>query len=403
MLKARSSGADLMGEYTELGNNTIEKTVDDIISNVTAQLVSHFRPRSIILAGSFGRGEASIGNYRGKLEFLSDCEVVLVANRYLSTQRINKKLSTVIAQENMPKFVIRSSIALPVYSLIPLRSFLWKPNVWNYDLKYGSRTVYGQNYLEKMPGFKPDQIPAWEGIRLIFNRIAEALKYFPTGDTLSTPEQERETTFWITKIILACQDALLIAEGSYHVSCRMRNELFQKSFGQNFAGLQRELSRFPSLTAKATNHKLKQESFGTDTRELWFDTAKICDAVLRYLLRQKMNINFDNYLELQEKFMGRAVLRYLMTLARKFSTRSFVLALPPVIRAGGSWLQLIYPAVALLYFSFTRDGVIDKPLLDRARNTASLFVQMKPIHSDPIEEWKYLRDEIYHLWYALGK
>jgi hypothetical protein len=391
-----------MGKYTELDDAAIEKTVDHIITDITAQLVSHFHPRSVILAGSFARGEAAIINRGGKLVFLSDCEAVLVANRYITTQRINKKLGTAIAQEDMPKFVIRSSIALPIYSLIPLRPFLWKPNIWNYELKYGSRTLHGNDYVAKMPDFKAAQIPVWEGIRLIFNRMAEALRYYRVDSGLSTAESELETIFWIIKIILACQDALLIAAGEYTISCRTRNALFTEIFNRDFAELEVKIPHFASLANKATNHKLKQASFGMSTDRLWFDTAEICDVVLRYLLQKNMGIEFDNYLELQEKFLKHPILQQVMTLARKVSTRSLVLSLPSVIRTGGPWTHLVYPAIALMYFSLSRDGEINMSLLEGVRNTVSLFKRTEPFHSDTLEEWTYLKDEVYHLWYALG-
>lgn len=392
-----------MGKYSESGQATVENIVDKLLGDTTDLLVSRFHPRSIILAGSFGRGEATIIGHEGKVEFLSDCEIVLVANKCISRTRIVRNLSSIIAQESTPKFVIRSSIALPVYSLIPIASILWKPTIWNYDLKYGSRMLYGENYIERMPDFKPEQIPVWEGIRLIFNRIAEALRYFPADGNLSTPEQEQETAFWIIKIILACQDALLIATGRYHVSCRMRNELFREAFGQHFTELQEKLPQFASLAAQATNYKLRGEIFWTDTMKLWFDAAEICDVALKYLLHQYMNIDFYSYLELQEKFSKYSILRYMMVLARRFSAKSLILALPSVLRAGGPWVHLVYPAIALVYFSLSRDGTVDRPLLEEAKNTVSLFTRIKPTCGDPLEEWKYLKDEVCNLWYALNK
>jgi len=390
-----------MGKYTELDNAAVEKTVDRIITDAIAQMVAHFHPRSIILAGSLARGEATILDRGGKPKFLSDCEITLVSNRYITPRRIRQKLVSITAAESEPKFVIGSSLALPVYPIIPLTPVLWKPTLWNYDLKYGSRTLYGKDYVSQMPDFHPEQIPAWEGIRLIFNRIAEALRYFP--EDLSAPEQEQEAAFWMSKIIMACQDALLIAAGRYHVSSRMRNDSFPEVLGQNFPELEEKLPQFASLAAKATNYKLRGESFWGSTTELWFDAAEICDPVLRYLLHQHLNIEFNDYLELGSKFGKQPMLQCVMTLARRFSARSLILALPSVIRAGLPWVHLLYPAIAMVYFSLTRDGKVNKTLLEGARKTASLFTRVKPANGDPLAEWKYLKDEVHKLWYALGK
>jgi hypothetical protein len=392
-----------MGKYTEQEDLDVEKKVDGILTDVISQLVSHFHPRSIILAGSFGRGEATIINQGGSLSFLSDCEMVLVANKYLSSRRIQNALEPVLTKGNKPQFVIRSSIALPVYSVVPLSSILWKPNLWNYDLKYGSRALYGKEYLKKMPDFSPRQIPVQEGVRLIFNRLAEALKYFPVDTDSTTPEREQTAAFWVTKIILACQDALLIAAGQYNVSSRKRNELFQENSGRNFAELRDKLPRFTSLTARATEYKLRREVYWTDISELWFNAAEISDAVIRYLLRDNMGTKFENYPELQAKYFRHPALQSVMALTRRFSAKSLVFTLPSVIRAGGPWVPLVYPAIALTYFSLARDGSVNRMMLQGARKTLSLFYRIESERDDPFEEWKYLKEEVHNLWYALGK
>lgn len=391
-----------MGKYTEPDDAAVEAAVDDILTDITDRLVFHFHPRSIILTGSFGRGEATIINPGGNLNFLSDCEVVLAGNRYFSSRRIVETLGSALTEGNKPQFVIRSSIALPVYPLLPLSSVLWKPSIWNYDLKYGARNLYGVDYLAKMPGFDPRQIPAWEGVRLIFNRLAEALRYFPLPTGAATPEQGPATAFWVTKIILACQDGLLIGGGKYHVSCRARNRLFQETAGQNFKELIARLPGFTALAAKATDYKLTREVYWTDIRDLWFDAAEICDPVLRYLLREHMRIDFGSYLELKDKYLRHPVVRSVMALGRTFSKKSLVLSLPSVLRSGGPWVHLLYPAIAQVYFSLSRNGAVDRSLLESARKTLSLFSPMAPARDDPSEEWHYLKGETHNLWYALG-
>ena len=392
-----------MGKYTEHDEAAIEVAVDDILSDITERLVSHFHPRSIILAGSLGRGEATIINHGGSLNFLSDCEIVLAGNRYFSSRRIEEMLGSTLTEGNKPHFVIRSSIVLPVYPLLPLSSVLWKPNIWNYDLKYGTRNLYGVDYLAKMPGFDSRQIPAWEGVKLIFNRLAEALRYFPEGGGSNTPEQEQITAFWVTKIILACQDALLIGDGKYHVSCRVRNHLFQEMAGRNFKELIAKLPAFTALAAKATDYKLNREVYWTDIRELWFDAAEICGPVLRYLLWKHLNTDFDRYMELKSEYLRHPAVRSMLAMGRTFYKKSPVLSLPSVLRSSGPWMHLLYPVIAQVYFSLSRNGAADRSLLVSARNTLSLFRRMEAARDDPFEEWQYLKDEIHNLWYALGK
>ncbi len=392
-----------MGKYTELDDGVIEKAVDEVLKDIIDRLVTSLHPRSIILAGSFGRGEATIIKRDGGLQFLSDCEIVLAGNRYFSRRRIQETLEPVTDGENRPHFVIRSSIALPVYSYLPLRPVLWKPTIWNYDLKYATRKLYGTDYLAKIPDLEAGQIPAGEGIRLVFNRLAEALEYFPLDTGATSPEQEQTTAFWVTKIILACQDALLIGSGKYHTSCRFRNNTFREVAGKDFKELLIQAPGFVSLATRATDYKLNRETYWKDIRKLWFDAAEVCDSVLRYLLKEHLGTDVKGYPELKDKGFRHPAARRILALGGKLSAKSPVLSMPPLIRAGGPWTQVLYPAVALVYFSLSRDGTINRPLLEAGREVLSLFQKMAPAREDPYEEWQYLKDVTYNTWYALGR
>ncbi len=207
----------------------------------------------------------------------------------------------------------------------------------------------------------------------------------------------------MTKIILACQDGLLIGDGKYHVSCRARNRLFQEMAGRDFKELIAELPGFTALAAKATDYKLNREVYWTNMRELWFDAAEICRPVLSYLLRKHMNTDFDRYLELKNEYLRHPALRSMMATGRTFFKKSPVLSLPSVLRSSGPWMHLLYPVTAQVYFSLSRNGAVDRSLLVSARNTLSLFRRMEAAREDPFEEWQYLKDENHDLWYALGK
>jgi len=51
------------------------------------------------------------------------------------------------------------------------------PTIGMYELKEGGQTLYGQEMLSLGPTIDPRQIPVWSGIRLIINRMTEALHY----------------------------------------------------------------------------------------------------------------------------------------------------------------------------------------------------------------------------------
>ena len=68
-------------KYVE--NPKINEKVAKIIGELKDELVSQFHPKSIIISGSFGKGEATVIEENGKLKFLSDCEVILIPYKWI--------------------------------------------------------------------------------------------------------------------------------------------------------------------------------------------------------------------------------------------------------------------------------------------------------------------------------
>ena len=285
--------------YLEMDNPRVVETIDNIIG----EIVSHFHPRSIILTGGFGRNEASVIDDGGELEFLSDFEV-LMASRWPISRRAIKELAAELSRKSGMEIVLQDSIRFRLYSwtCIPavLLSKLWRPSIAFYELKHGSRIAFGENILKRLPDIGPQDIPLWEGIRLMLNRMAGAL------ECVALDEHERDKSiYWINKVLFACQDALLLSLKQYHYSYRERNSIFRESFPRHFKELHNRLPHFLPLVSKATDHKLKpaRDNYSQQVTRLWFDTAEICDAVFKYVIEKDMGITFDNHLEFQESYL----------------------------------------------------------------------------------------------------
>jgi len=288
-----------MTRYSEIDNPRVQKVMDSIIQ----EIVSHFHPKSIIVSGGFGRDESSFIEDEEGLKFLSDCEITLVFHRRISQNDING-LALELSQKTGLKIGLSDSIRLRLYSRIHVPSMMawkiWRPSIAYYDLKHGAKVVFGENILERIPNIEPQDIPLWEGIRLMFNRMAEALTFLPLN------EQERdESIYWINKVIFACQDALLLSAKQYHYSYKARNLMFQELFPNSFSELNERLPNFLPLASRATDYKLRpaKDAYPEDVMQLWFDAVEICNEVFRYVIMRDIDITFDNYLEFQERYL----------------------------------------------------------------------------------------------------
>jgi len=397
------------------GNRATDEAINTVINQIISEIVPKLHPKSIVLTGSFGRDEPAVTINEGKLKFLSDCEICIVPNRYIPKKSIEKIKSNLSKMTGL-NLTITRSIGLWIYSSLPvpniISSKIWKRSIQRYDLKHGSKIIYGENCLQRTPDFKPEDIPLWEGIRLVFNRMAEALKYFSI-DGLYTPEEEMELIYWISKIIIACQDALLLSIGKYHPSYKIRNHMFQELFPQYFNELNMKLPNLLPLTVKATSYKLNPEKdiYKESVTELWFDVVEICDRVFRYVIKKDMGITFNSYSEFQEKYLrhpkirreyynglfSSPIYRNLTTLFRSHK----VLSLRVMKKFKTPWEHIIFSAVPLAYFSLSRNGRINEFQLEHLRSTLSLFKKLDQKSKNPSEEWEYLKEQLVSLWYVI--
>ena len=396
-------------------NKAIDEAITTLKTLIISEIVPKLHPRSIILTGSFGRNEPAAIVNDEKLKFLSDCEISIVPGRRISKKTIERMKSDLSRMTGLDLTISRN-ISLRIYSSLPVPPVIsrkiWKPSIQKYDLKYGSRIIYGENCLQKTPDFTPEDIPLWEGIKLMFNRIAEALKHFSI-DGSYTLEEKQELVYWISKIIIACQDALLLSIKKYHPSYRIRNYMFQELFPQYFNELNKELPNFLPLALKATSYKLNPEKdiYNESVTELWFDTVEICDSVFRYVIERDMGITFDSYCEFQDKYQkhpkirneyynelfSSSIYRNTMTLFRSYK----FLSLKVIKRFKTPWKHITYSIIPLVYFSLSRNGYMDGLQLKQARNTMLTFKKLEQTSKDPSEEWGYLKEQLFNLWYII--
>ncbi|RLI82547.1 hypothetical protein DRP04_03740 [Archaeoglobales archaeon] len=336
-------------KYTE--DPGINKRVTEIIEELREEIVSRFHPKSIILSGSFGRGEATVFDEKGKLKFLSDCEIILIPYKWIFNRRELDEFQLYFYEKTGLKVEIWG-FTQTFYLFLPFMKKNTKPTIANYELKYGSRVIYGKNYLEKIPNFKPEDIPLWEGVRLLFNRMAEALEHF------SLENLTEEMIFWTDKIILACQDALLLSIHRYHPSYKKRNEIFQNVFEKHFGWLKGNFPHFLKLTVEATESKLGIKRKNRDAIKYWFEVVRASDIVFRYIVSREFGLHFEDYIEFQRKYIKYMIckkirksfdfLQELLYVAKVLRYKNFPFLTR--IKHLNLWGHITYSLIPLCYF-----------------------------------------------------
>lgn len=377
-----------MGKYTILENPFIDDEIDRTLNSVVDQIVEVFHPESIILSGSFGRGEGSVLYQNENAKIISDFEIGVISRKYYKRLLCHK-----VSQRTGRKLDI--SLTLNFY--LPARFTKNKATnlggrnqhvtIDQYELRYGSKLLYGKDYISEMKDYSAEDIPIWEGLRLIFNRIAESLKYFPPGGHKSEEYLLRK---WIYKTILACSDALLISLGRYHFLCRVRLRNFTYAYESHFQNLFNDsVSEFPDLVTEATLFRLEPYvSRNGDLERLWFQTTAICDTVLRYIVKKDMEFEYLDYIDFQEKYLRHPNLkeRYFRGLTG-FPWYQNMLHLGRIgqqlkankvkkfscVFLGVSLVHLLYATIALLYFGLEVTDEFDKEYLRKVEDNLKLI------------------------------
>jgi hypothetical protein len=381
----------------------LNEKVVEVIEELKREIVRRFRPKSIIITGSFGKGEARVVEYGGKLKFLSDCEVILIPYKWIFDRRRLDEFERDFYERTGLKVEIWG-FTPTLYLCVPFLNKRMKPLISNYELKHGSKVIYGEDYLKKIPSFRPEDIPVWEGVRLLLNRMAEALEHFSVNGS-------REMAFWCDKIVLACQDALLLTIGKFAPSYRERNEVFVKSLEYFDLPCAQELVE---LATEATKHRLGRDETPHDVLKYWFQVSEACDEVLRYVVRKGYGMEFDDYLDFQEKYMksglkdyttlpfNNALLQNLFRfLKAKIATKQKLPTLKMLLRARTKWDHLLYSHIPLVYFGVREDYEVDARYIERvAKFLKNLGCEVK-VNDYTFKEWLSLKNTFVTCWRQL--
>lgn len=222
-------------DILEYESQLIKKVVERIEASGGKECLS-----SIILTGSFGRGEPTYTvDASGQIHLKSDVEIALIYPDTAKKGKVDVLIDAVskefiedlnlmaINEKRLRKaYNFNCSIVIPKYKTI-----------FTYDLFNGSKTVWGHDFIGEKEMVLADVDP-YEAKRLVANRIGELIYLLNTSDS---SQKECLRKQWKGKLVLAIVSAWLICEGSYVSSyhgqydrLKMKESSVTSLFGENF-------------------------------------------------------------------------------------------------------------------------------------------------------------------------
>ena len=190
----------------------IQQDLDCIVSAINTCDAEY---DAIYLIGSFGRGEGAVRFDGEQWRGINDYDLVIITSEYEGMRPCCERLSGKLARSLQIDFV--DLMCLRRASLPELA-----PTMQNYDFKYGSLLVAGQDVLPEAPNFQPGYLPPYEFVRLLCNRSAGLL-------TARLPEHSGCPSYCANQFLKACiavgDIAVYLVQGYHHSYCA-RSEAF---------------------------------------------------------------------------------------------------------------------------------------------------------------------------------
>jgi len=210
-----------MGKFTPLSDPWVDEALARTFRVIVRQIRSvHPRTEAIFLVGGFGRGEGSAVLQHGNVTALNDYDLLVISRDETGREPL-RKLSRELADALQIDFVDIGLWRPEVLGQLP-------PTMFNYDLKYGAQVLFGKPQLaERIPSFTAKQLPPWEGVQLLLNRMAGLLGGFTLQMDPPTVALRGSQYFrnQVVKALLACGDALIVQEGEYRHHYAERREI----------------------------------------------------------------------------------------------------------------------------------------------------------------------------------
>ena len=192
-----------------------EDIAEDIAAIVGAIEANGLSYDAIYLVGSFGRSEGTAYFDGDRWRAVNDYDLLIISPAIVNDASILKKLGHELAKILRVDFVDIGWV--PRSALRDL-----SPSIANYDLKNASVCLAGHDILADIPTFDAKEIPAFEFVQLICNRIAGIL-------STKLPFFTRSPHYCANQYAKACiavGDVAIYLRKEYHPSYRERKQIF---------------------------------------------------------------------------------------------------------------------------------------------------------------------------------
>lgn len=176
--------------------------------------------RAVVLYGSYGRGEGALYSIGEEIFTYNDYDILLIVSELINEKKISEYKDLISSKTDIKWIDLSQMLKSDLEHL--------KPTIFNYDLKYGSEVIWGDDsVLQNISICKSVQIPYQEIETLYFTRLypfTASLKEcgFQSG---VEGEDSRFFRYQMAKAVLSAVDCELILADEYSHSYKEKVSL----------------------------------------------------------------------------------------------------------------------------------------------------------------------------------
>jgi predicted nucleotidyltransferase len=267
---------------------------------------------SIILTGSFSRGEGPVKRRDGKFYPYNDYDIQVISKHQLKKERVDtiateiskklgyggiKNLFYPFKKENQ-KLNQNFYIDLKYHTPTELKTLL--PRIRTYELRNDSKILYGKDLRNLIPNYNLKRIPLSESAKLLLDRMSQLIEYYSTDKNYD----KEVLTYFIQQAYAACCTALLQLSGKYQIGYKNSMEILNQTYKKDFPKLYKQIPNLHKKIGQFITWKTNPKKLpNSNVEEEWFLAKENILAVSLYFFSEFLNKKIVNLEELSKSIL----------------------------------------------------------------------------------------------------
>lgn len=293
-----------MGKYTALEDPRVDEYIDGYLKRVIEVILQDLPAiRSIILAGSFGKGEGSVVIDSEGVKPLRDFDIVVVFREKTPPlgiiKNVQKSLQERFCSMKVQDKYYLSNDLIPELKATTLQNINSLPDIFTYDLKK-CQIIYGEDLRSKIK-WELDDLPLRTNARALFQKAIALIGAFHTEYlNAEIPPHLRDSFLRETSraYIEICVGLCLLAN-RYDSSSIRRLETLREIYRTEFPDLYEKVPDLVEKVVASTRYKLDPANnrISVNLLDYWFDTRDDLGEVIKYYYGRYLNLSFRNWVQ----------------------------------------------------------------------------------------------------------